>query len=76
MRKTYLNPAHMREDIQDGCTELMLVDLTENEAGGRRTAVVGKTPEGLWKCLAVDGKKAEGRGYKTIRAAVKNAVTE
>lgn len=76
MRKTYLNPAHMREGIQDGCTELMLVDLTEREAGGRRTAIVGKTPGGLWKCLAVDGKKATSPAYKTIEAAVKNAVTE
>ncbi len=76
MRKTYLNPAHMREDILDGCTELMLVDLTENEAGGRRAAVVGKTPDGLWRCLAVDGKKATGKPYKTIQAAVKNAATE
>ena len=76
MRKTYINPAHMREDILDGCTGPMLVDLTEREAGGRRTAIVGKTQEGIWKCLAVDGKKATGRAYKTIEAAVKNAETE
>ena len=76
MRKTYLNPAHMRDDILNGHTEPMLVDLTEKEAGGRRSAIVAKTPEGLWTCLAVDGKKATGPAYKTIEAAVKNAVTE
>jgi hypothetical protein len=79
MKKTPVEPKYIQEGYLRGCTETTYVELREGEAGlhGKetaRTALVGKDQEGRWVCLALDGEKTWSRGYKTIRAAIRNAV--
>jgi hypothetical protein len=72
MKKTPIEPKYIQEGYLRGCKEAAYVELRENEK--TRTALVGRNPEGLWICLALDGEKTWSRGYKTIRAAIRNAV--
>ena len=76
MRKSYLNPAHLREDlVKEQYTEYVYADLGINEAGGVRTAIVAKDGDGLWTCIARDGERTESRPSKTPIAAIRNATT-
>ena len=79
MKQTPVEPKYVQEGYLRGCTETAYVDFREREAGlsdkdTARTALVGKDKEGRWVCLALDGEKTWSRGYKTIRAAIRNAV--
>ena len=79
MRVTPIEPKYVQEEYLQGCTETVYVDFKEREAGVSdrytpHTALLGRNPEGLWICLALDGQPAKSKGYKTIRAAIKNAV--
>ena len=76
MRKSYLNPLHLREDlVKEQFTEYVYADLGINEAGGIRTAIVAKDKAGLWTCLVLDGELAESAAYKTPISAIRNAKT-
>lgn len=78
MRVTPIEPKYVQEEYLRGCTETIYVDFKERESGvsdrdTAHTALLGRNPEGLWICLALDGEPAQSRWYKTIRAAIKNA---
>ena len=78
MRVTPIEPKYVQEGYLQGCTETIYVDYKEKEAGVSdqetgHTALLGRNAEGLWICLTLDGEPARSKGYKTIRAAIKNA---
>ena len=78
MKKTPIETKYVQEGYLRGCTETVYVDYKEKEAGvsdrdAAHTALLGRDSSGLWVCLALDGEKAESMGFKTIRAAIRNA---
>lgn len=78
MKKTPIETKYVQEGYLRGCTETVYVDYKEREAGvsdrdTAHTSLLGRDSSGLWVCLALDGEKARSRGYKTIRAAIRNA---
>ncbi len=81
MKITVINDAYVREEIKRDCYYLNYVKLRKGEIemayieGTAREAIVGLDPlfPDSYVCLAVDDKITWSRGYKTIRAAIKNA---
>lgn len=88
MKLTELNPAYVAATVLRDATNPTFVKYRLSEIGYNMDtdllrladkavpcdAIVGKDPlTGLWVCLALGGRLAWSPGYKTIKAAVKNA---
>ena len=85
MKIVNINRAYIPETIMRGCDTPVYVRFHENEIGLVKQekwiarimtsdAIIGVDPlTHLYVCLALDGRLAWSRGYKTIRAAIRNA---
>lgn len=89
MKLTHINPAYIPETILRDCTDPIYVEFRESEIGTYRAdthllkladrlctsnAIVATDPMfNQYVCVALDGRLAWSRHYKTIRAAIKNA---
>ena len=86
MKITKINRAYLPDTIMRDCETPLFVEFRESEIGLinqekwigdllKSDAIVGIDPLlDRYVCLALDGKLAWSRGYKTIKAAIKNAV--
>ena len=83
MRITKISSAYLREEITRDCYYCHYVEFREEEIGTPKfvdlsltgDAIVGIDPldADKWVCLAINGKLAWSKGFKTIKSAIKNA---
>ena len=88
MKLTKINRAYIPDTIMRDCVSPVYVEFHENEIGLIKQdkwidriitsdAIVGQDPlfGYKWRCLALDGRLAwTMKPYKTIKAAIKNAI--